>query len=514
MYRNLNLIIKIISSLFSQKFLIYTQKLLFLILCNIRIALDLLYEYFLYSPFLVIFFFLIILWFTLHKVCEPYYYNKKYFQIWYNITTPFFCIRYQNWFQNSPGFIGTGAIIVIGSFNLMLDMDICHFGGEHLTDTIAKIIVEVEKTTGYYSLALYDHQTLPDLVTRPYDYTGWSVDLQQLPKFTFKPTYSLGYGNHIVFAMKHQNINNGEILQLGETGLQLNQSEMSNGVSKIIRLMGETKLEGVRVYYNPNGNFGSIKFLEEQQPIDAPYYFDILYSKQMIIENFFKSSNKDMPQSITDLRLVTEPTQTLIQEKGISRSSVQATQFATGSTLSQPVIQTVLTQPTQYALQSPFSQPATGSTLSQPDIKSTLSQAASQSNINPGYFPLSQDTNYPLTYYNTLPQTTQDTNYPLTYYNTLPQTTQNTNYPLTYHNTLPQTRLDTTNTGLSQIPSNNVNQDAVIDPAGRIAEQAMDQYKPRQETTNTGLSQIPSNNVNQDAVDPWTYHNNQNKAKK
>lgn len=93
-----------------------------------------------------------------------------------------------------------------------------------------------------------------------------------------------------------------------------------------------------------------------------------------------------MPQSITDLRLVTEPTNILIQDKAISRSSVQATQFATGSTLSQPVIQTVLSQPTQYALQSPFTQPATGSTLAQPDIESTLSQAASQSNINPGYF--------------------------------------------------------------------------------------------------------------------------------
>ena len=191
----------------------------------------------------------------------------------------------------SPSFFGSGALIVVGAVSL--NNEINSMGLEMMADNITKVIIEVERAMEYFSICTNNNETLSSLLASP-KYNWWGRDT--LPIFNFdKPNYFSS--DQILFAIKDKSLNGGRILRVGGNFMGLQPSEYNEylPVSKVVRLIGESELQGVKVYLHPNGNYGTIKFIKNNNLFETQTFFDLLKFKKTCIKSYYNLDNRNPP---------------------------------------------------------------------------------------------------------------------------------------------------------------------------------------------------------------------------
>lgn len=331
-FSGIKFILKTIFSLYSQKILVICTKLLFIIHSVFTNCFCFIAELFKFSPYLVTSlssFYILILWYILHKIYEPFYSKNKYYQGWYKICDilPYKYGNSLNVFAASPTFFGTGGFILVGAVSL--NNQINSMGLDLFIDNITKVVIEVERVMNYFSLATKNHETLDSLVA-DFRYNWWGRD--DLPKFTFDmPYYSSS--DQVILAIKDKYVNNGNILRAGihYTGLQSWEYNQNVPISKVVRLIGESNLQGVKVYLHPSGNFGTIKFIKDNSISNKQTFLDLLEFKKSCVRSYYNLDKLSVPSSITDVKLLTEPMNRLTQEPGRQASVLQASSSISSS---------------------------------------------------------------------------------------------------------------------------------------------------------------------------------------
>lgn len=360
------IILKTISSLYSKKILIFSVKLVFFLEYILTQILIFISELFFISPYystILFLWYITFIWYILHKIYEPLYLDNKYYQFFNNIHK---ILCYNSVYKTvlaSPSFFGAGALIVVGAVSLNNDIS---SGLDVLTDNITKVVIEVENVLNYFELATDKNATLPSLVADR-KLKWWSTD--ELPKFRYGPPGPDNSSNQVLLAIKDKFINNGNILhlKLQDEGLTSNyEFNQYLPVSKIVRLIGESELQGVKVYLHPNGNFGTIKFLKENAISNNQTSFDLLVFKKACAKSWYDLDNKQVPESLSVLKLLTEPFHRLIREESIIQPTLQVSQSSISSNFPQP---------SQSALNPLFIQPS-ASTLNPPSLQLSHSLAA------------------------------------------------------------------------------------------------------------------------------------------